>query len=553
MIDGWIFDVYPFGRDMIVWVIDRDGHAHCLQDKFISTFYVGGDAKELRAVARFLSNQRWEVRLSRAERVELFSGHPISVLQVDVMNLSLFAPIFKRVTNFKPALDYYNGDVSLPQMYFFARSAFPLAFCHFTIDDENSIVGFDVDDSPWALDYSLPLLKRMVIRLEGDAINPNHGYRAPLIIETEDPIDPTQNREHELTDDDSQEMLETLRQLLVRHDPDLIVTDWDDSFILPRLLQMAKKHRFPLPFNRDPSRPPHFRPAEFYFSYGRIVFKTATQILFGRWHIDRRNAFPTDDYGLEGVFEIARLTQIPVQRVVRTSTGTGISAMEIATAYRRGVLIPWHKQEPEAWKTGVDLVRTDKGGMVYQPILGLHEQVAEIDFVSMYPSIMSRFNVSPESVNCKCCSDHPGDLRQYVPEIGYSICKKRRGLVSETIEPLIRKRVEYKKRIREISQDPVSLVEEYNSLREFIVVGSPRTSGSWSRVSAISDIKMPALVGSKRMNQSPHTGVSVFSGPKRLPNRRAFAFFTRMWIRCGYRSAVQKEKITMRSWRRSRV
>jgi DNA polymerase-2 len=445
VLDGWIFDVYLAGREMLVWVIDRDGKAHCLRDRFIPSFYVGGDSKELRAVAQFLINQHWDVRLSRAERTELFLGHTIVVLKVDVLNPNLFATIFRRVTSFKPTLNYYDGDIALPQLYFFARQAFPLAFCHIAIEDENQICGITVDDSPWALDYTLPPLKRMVLRLDGDALNPNHGYRAPLIVETED-------RVYELTDDDPREMLETLRDLLIRHDPDLIVSDWGDSFILPHLMKLSRKHNIPLPFNRDPLRQPLFRPADSYFSYGRIVYKTSAQILFGRWHIDRHNAFLAEDYGLDGMLEVARLTQIPVQRVVRTSTGTGISAMEIAAAHRRGVLVPWRKQEPEAWKSGNDLVCTDKGGMVFQPVLGLHENVAEIDFVSMYPSIMARFNVSPETVNCYCCSDNQ------VPEIGYPVCKERRGLVSETVEPLIYKRVEYKKRIREMEESPLQEV-----------------------------------------------------------------------------------------------
>ena len=447
MLEGWIFDVYPAGRDMVIWVIDADGRAHCLHDTFTPAFFVGGNPRDLVAVADTLIDQGWSVRVSRTQRTELFSGHALTVLQVEVTNLNLFSTLFERLTRAKPKLNFYNGDISLPQIYFFERKAFPLAFCHFIVDDENRILGLEVGDSPWALDYKLPPLKRMVIRLEGDAVNPNHGYRAPLIVETED-------GDHELNGDDPREMLETLRDLLVHHDPDLIVSDWGDSFILPRLLQMSKKYNIPLPFNRDPSRPPHFRPPDSYFSYGRIVYKTASQVLFGRWHIDRHNAFLTDDYGLEGAFEIARLTQIPVQRVVRTSTGTGISAMEIATAYRHGVLIPWQKQEPEAWKSGLDLVRSDKGGMVYQPVMGLHEEAAEIDFVSMYPSIMARFNISPETVNCKCCPDHQGGLSHRVPEIGYSICQKRRGLVPETVEPLIRKRVEYKKRICEMEDGP---------------------------------------------------------------------------------------------------
>ena len=441
VLDGWIFDVYLAGQDMVVWVIDRSGQAHCLRDYFIPSFYVGGEARDLHTMVKILDHQHWNIRMSRAERTELFLGHPIVVLKVDVLNPNLFATIFQRVTNFNPKLNYYDGDLSLPQLYFYAREAFPLAFCHFAVDAKDRICGMQVDDSPWALDYELPPLKRMVLRLDGDALNPNHGYRAPLIVETEDQV-------HELTDDDPREMLETLRDLLIRHDPDLIVSDWGDSFILPSLMKLSKKYNIPLPFNRDVAKQPLFRPADSYFSYGRIVYKTSAQILFGRWHIDRHNAFLAEDYGLDGMLEVARLTQIPVQRVVRTSTGTGISAMEIAAAHRRGVLIPWLKQETEAWKSGNDLIRSDKGGLVFQPVLGLHENVAEIDFVSMYPSIMARFNVSPETINCYCCTDNQ------VPEIGYPVCKQRRGLVPDTVEPLIKKRVEYKKRIREMKDGP---------------------------------------------------------------------------------------------------
>ena len=441
ILDGWIFDVYPADREMIVWVIDVDGRAHLLRDAFAPSFFIGGSSRDLDAVRRLLLDQYKNVAVSRSLRTELFSGQPINVLEVQTSNLYLFSQVFTRLTRTWTKLDYYNGDISLPQLYFFERRIFPLAFCHFAVDN-NRILGVEVEDSPWALDYKLSPLKRMIIRMEGDAINPNHGHRAPLMVETEDDV-------RELNGDDPRELLETLRGLLVRRDPDLIVSNWGDSFILPQLLQMSKQYTIPLPFNRDPAREPLFRPPDSYFSYGRIIYKAASQILFGRWHIDRHNAFLAEDYGLDGMIEVARLTQMPIQRVVRTSTGTGISAMQIATAYRHGVLIPCQKHEPEALKTGLDLVKTDKGGLVYKPLTGLHEEAAEIDFVSMYPSIMARFNISPETVNCKCCPDHR------VPEIGITVCQKRRGLVPETVEPLIHKRIEYKKRIRAMEDGPL--------------------------------------------------------------------------------------------------
>jgi len=69
--------------------------------------------------------------------------------------------------------------------------------------------------------------------------------------------------------------------------------------------------------------------------------------------------------------------------------------------------------------------------------------VAELDFVSQFPSIMARFNISPETVNCPCCPEAPR-----IPELGYRICQKRRGITSRVVERLIAKRSELKKLLK---------------------------------------------------------------------------------------------------------
>ena len=66
--------------------------------------------------------------------------------------------------------------------------------------------------------------------------------------------------------------------------------------------------------------------------------------------------------------------------------------------------------------------------------MGYHEQIAELDFVSMYPTIMVEHNVSPETVNCRCCSNSA------VPELGYTICERREGIVPATLRTVVRKR-----------------------------------------------------------------------------------------------------------------
>ena len=44
-----------------------------------------------------------------------------------------------------------------------------------------------------------------------------------------------------------------------------------------------------------------------------------------------------------------------------------------------------------------DMVKRDRGGMLFTPPVGLHEIVGCIDFESMFPSIISRRNVSYET------------------------------------------------------------------------------------------------------------------------------------------------------------
>ena len=41
-----------------------------------------------------------------------------------------------------------------------------------------------------------------------------------------------------------------------------------------------------------------------------------------------------------------------------------------------------------------------RGGLVVEPILGIHFNVVVVDFASLYPSIIKVHNLSYETVNC---------------------------------------------------------------------------------------------------------------------------------------------------------
>jgi DNA polymerase-2 len=227
--------------------------------------------------------------------------------------------------------------------------------------------------------------------------------------------------------------------------------------LMPAILTLARQTGTELKLDRDRivTRRKILTEGRTYFTYGRIVYKGPSYPLFGRWHIDLNNSFIHREAETEGLIELARLSKIPVQRMARTTPGSAMSSMEMDRAIVEGVLIPWHKSEPEQYKTALELLTVDKGGLVYQPPVGAIERVAEIDFAQMYPSIMVVHNVSPETVLCRCCTN------MSVPEAGYSICEKREGLVSRTLAPLLERRKRYKRIMREAHDS--ALRDRYDS------------------------------------------------------------------------------------------
>jgi DNA polymerase elongation subunit (family B) len=104
-------------------------------------------------------------------------------------------------------------------------------------------------------------------------------------------------------------------------------------------------------------------------------------------------------------------------------------------------MIPWKKSVPETFKSAWELLIADRGGFIFEPKVGLHDWVGEIDFASMYPTLMAARNISAETVLCTCCPN--SSLR--VPELDYNICERRSGIVPKTLKLVLKKRADYKR------------------------------------------------------------------------------------------------------------
>jgi len=421
---GWVLDIYAKDLEVNLWLLEENGARRCLAHTFSACFYAAGPFSQLRSLWRWLKEQEIQVQLSRMERRDVFQGM-ITVLAVEVVHAPQLDTIFRQASEAFPDLTYYDADISLAQRYAALYGIFPMARCRVEVTAER-ITHITALETPWEIDPQPVPLK--ILSLEPDCDPAQAQPRNVLIsydrVKYTLPLEPLRA------------FLTSLQSTLTRYDPDMILTEWGDTWLLPCLLKLSQESNLPLALNRLESQQVVEHKARSYFSYGLIVFKGSQVQLRGRLHLDRHNAMMWSDYGLEGVLEMARVTAMPIQDAARLSPGTGISCMQFITALRQKILIPWHKHQAETPKTATELLRADMGGLVYQPTIGLHKNVGGIDFVSMYPGVMVRFNISPEVPRSK-----DGDL---TPAPGEP------GIIPQTLAPLLNKRIDLKSALSEL-------------------------------------------------------------------------------------------------------
>ncbi|MFC7164888.1 type B DNA-directed DNA polymerase [Halospeciosus flavus] len=246
-----------------------------------------------------------------------------------------------------------------------------------------------------------------------------------------------------------EDILSAVQVALETHDPDILMCS--TSEIIPTLYGMATAagvDEFTL------SRWPgvdyqQLASQSTYASYGRVGHSPARYNVPGRAIIDESNTFFYGETNLDGILDLVSRSKKPVQELAWASIGNVLTAIQICESHDRGVLTPWNSWRHEFYKPMTTLHDADRGGFIFAPEVGVHEDVHELDFSSLYPNIICTRNVSPDVIRCDCHSD-----REDVPGLGYSICDER-GYLVDALQPLVDDRDEIKTDIRREQQREV--------------------------------------------------------------------------------------------------
>ncbi len=430
-----------------MWVIAENGERVRFADKFVRKIYVSGKFSDLKVLADKLSGSRSVAGLRFVEKyADFMEAAKKKVLEIDMKDygrISFFARKILRLGGYE-RYRLFNVDVPVAQAYLYARNIFPLA--HVLVVDSCGRLGYELLDSVDSCEYAVPPLRsmRLNVNVKKEGFSPKFSDKVESIS-----LD-TGSKTIVISDGGERDKILALVKAVQEEDPDIIFTHGGDSFLFPYLTYRAFVNgvldRFVLSRENIPLKAKKSRGRSF-FSYGRVYYKAPLRRLYGRVHVDVDNTFIFTACGLEGLVEVSRTCRVPLHRAARASIGSIMSSLQLYTAWKGDILIPWKKGEPESFKSGWELLVADRGGFVFEPKLGFHTDAVEVDFTSMFPMLMMTQNISAETVLCKCCPNS----KVKVPELGYNICEKRIGIVPKTLDLLLKKRLKYKALMREAS------------------------------------------------------------------------------------------------------
>jgi len=365
----WIVDAVTRGREVEVWGSDAGGRVtrerYDVPCEFLVHAARSWAAHSLEAMVDDLPAEpcRFNTIHGPRDGYRVFAGRDVALA-------------IERQAGY--AVDLYNVDIRYDQRVFADRGLSPCT---------------PPGGSRWEI-HGDPALSVCTVAVEDDPVR-DRAISAATV---------TTGGENTRFSGSETEVITDLAAFFRSLDPDVILFPHGDRWV-PRIAAASRQGGW------DPglSRTGNLRPfaEKSYWSYGRTVYRSGALIPEGRVLIDTARSFMYRAGGLSGIFLASRLSGIPPNYSSRFTPGTLISGYECYEALRRGLAVPFRKSDPEPPRRQRRVRAADRGGMIFTPEPGRIGRVHQIDYTSLYPAIIIRDNLSPDTTGKR---DHQGFL-----------------------------------------------------------------------------------------------------------------------------------------------
>jgi|GEM_PF-59553 len=495
----WLLDINPKvdGNrvDLWLWGIDEAGNRILLVERnFTAYFYVvlHGGADPSKVTEEIVKTSGDDVAKTEVVARRFF-GKPVTAIKVSCRVATETVKIARKLRKLDGVADCLEDDIRAAMRYMVDNGVVPCSWHEVEATVEDNTLGvrasavYAVQSPPKLLENPVaPKLRTLAFSMvcyshEG---SPKPDRNPIVMLST---VTSTKETKQFLAAEDrgDKQLIRDFIDYIREFDPDVIAsyggntTDWN------YLLTRAHKHKLTLELDRAGFEPHtsvyghvavtgivNVDLADFADMFPEVKVKTLANfaehlgvsggeqgvveaVLFAEyWDSPQKRGelerFSLDNahrvYGmaallLDFAMQLSALTSLPLDHVMTAATGFRVEWYLIKRAQKIGELVPRRLEQPYMPYTG---------GLVLSPKPGIHENIAVLDFKSMYPNIMITYNLSPDTYIQPDQLDPQGGAYK-APEVGHRFRKTPPGFYKEALTYLIAVRGEIRQKMKNLN------------------------------------------------------------------------------------------------------
>ena len=380
---GRVLDVYIEDNEAVLWIKTEQGHVLRLLDEYEPVFYIqpkndesGMEIFKILQDLELVKKIRWDYKL-----IDITSKVKEKLLRVRcylIHHYNLLLKALQHETLQQRINQLFNTRLSHIQRYLFTQLKIrPTTKLQIEHEDGELVSITTADDNE---DLQLPFSTMQI------EVVP---FTEQEILDSDDPIKSikiTYGSDRLILEDDESNVLEQFSNYIISKDPDVIIFKNHDLLILNYLLERIRMVSLNLQFGR--------RKTDIYsIDQNHIVDKWSQ----GRVYIGHR-AYGQND--IVTLIELSQFSCLPLRMILKYSIGRLIANRNLYELLCRGHVISdnYNQRTYEHVRTLEEIVDRDKAGMIFSPLVGLHENVAVLDYNDEFANIIINNNISYETL-----------------------------------------------------------------------------------------------------------------------------------------------------------
>jgi len=482
------YEVRDNNPEVWLWGINDDGERILVIDRgFTTYFYVlpeaGEDAEKLaERVKRVGTSLPYMVSSEVVDRK--FFGKLVKAVKVYCQNPDMMQECIKVISRIKGVGSFLEDDIRYSMRYMIDNNIVPCGWHEVEVEEENNKLDMQVDRVLIAKSrpkYLPEIIENPKLKILSFSIisysqkgSPKPERDSIIIISAMTSAGEERQFIAERTGDDGK-IINDFIEYLRKFDPDIIVGFETNRKDIPYLMTRARINGISLKIDRANTEPhtstyghisitgrANIDLFDYADEFPEVKIKTLEHIAdyLGIMKIGERILIEDVEYAqywddpekrlellrfsmdntkcimgitkaiLDFAIQLSSLVGLPLDQVGTAAVGFRVEWFLIRHAYQMGELVPKKVERPYT---------SYAGALVLEPKPGIHENIAVLDFKSMYPNIMITYNASPDTY-ISAEEPEPESGVFIAPEVNHKFRKEPPGFYREVLTKLIKAR-----------------------------------------------------------------------------------------------------------------